>query len=47
MTRDSRKDALDKLIAAHARSLDVVLVTNNPKDFARYPDLMNENWLLG
>lgn len=47
MTPGSRKDALDQLIAAHARSLDVVLVTNNPKDFARYPDLVIENWLLG
>ncbi len=45
-TRDSKKDQLDKLIAAHAVSLDVVLVTNNLKDFARYPGLRTENWLL-
>ena len=44
-TRDSRKDALDKLIAAHARSLNITLVTNNTKDFARYPGVMIENWL--
>ncbi|MDD5297209.1 MAG: type II toxin-antitoxin system VapC family toxin [Rhodocyclaceae bacterium] len=44
-TRDSRKDHLDKLIAAHAVSLGVVLVTNNQKDFARYPGLSSENWL--
>ncbi len=44
-TRDSRKDALDKLIAAHAQSLNVTLVTNNTKDFARYPGVMIENWL--
>ena len=34
-TRDSKKDHLDKLIAAHAVSLGVVLVTNNEKDFAK------------
>lgn len=44
-TRDTKKDALDKLIAAHAVSLNVVLVTNNEKDFARYPDLNIENWI--
>ncbi len=45
-TRDSKKDHLDKLIAAHAVSLDVVLVTNNERDFARYPGLKTENWLI-
>lgn len=44
-TRESRKDHLDKLIAAHAVALDVVLVTNNLKDFAKYPGLRAENWL--
>jgi tRNA(fMet)-specific endonuclease VapC len=44
-TRESKKDHLDKLIAAHAVALDVVLVTNNPKDFAKYPGLKAENWL--
>ena len=45
-TRDgTRKDALDKLIAAHAVSLNVALVTNNEKDFARYPGLAIENWI--
>lgn len=45
-TRDgTRKDALDKLIAAHAVSLDVTVVTNNEKDFARYPGLTVENWI--
>lgn len=44
-TRESKKDHLDKLIAAHAASLDVVLVTNNLKDFAKYPGLKTENWL--
>lgn len=44
-TRDTRKDALDKLIAAHAVSLDATLVTNNARDFARYPGVAMENWL--
>lgn len=44
-TRTSRQDHLDKLIAAHAVSLGVTLVTNNEKDFVRYPGLSVENWL--
>jgi tRNA(fMet)-specific endonuclease VapC len=39
------RDALDKLIAAHATALDVVLVTNNQADFAPYPGLQTENWV--
>lgn len=45
-TRDRKKDQLDKLIAAHAVSLDVTLVTNNERDFDAYPKLKVENWLL-
>ncbi len=37
--------ANDMLIAAHALSLDVVLVTDNVREFARIPDLRLENWL--
>lgn len=44
-TRESKKDHLDKLIAAHAVASGVTLVTNNTRDFARYPGLMVENWL--
>ena len=44
-TRDRRRDALDKLIAAHAVALDVALVTNNEADFADYPGLRIENWV--
>lgn len=44
-TRDSKKDHLDKLIAAHAVALNVVLVTNNLRDFTKYPGLRLENWL--
>ena len=35
----------DLLIAAHARSLGAVLVTNNAMEFSRIPDLTVENWL--
>ena len=44
-TRERKKDHLDKLIAAHAVALDVVLVTNNERDFASYPGVRLENWL--
>ncbi len=44
-TRASKSDALDKLIAAHAAALGVILVTNNIRDFAKYPGLIIENWL--
>jgi len=44
-TRDRKKDHLDKLIAAHAASLNVPVVTNNVKDFAKYPGVVIENWL--
>jgi len=38
---------LDTLIAAHALALDVTLVTNNEREFARVPGLSVENWLRG
>lgn len=44
-TRDVKKDALDKLIAAHALSLNAIVVTNNTRDFARYPGLTIESWI--
>lgn len=44
-TRDSKKDYLDELIAAHALALGVTVVTNNEKDFAKYPGVAIENWL--
>lgn len=43
--RDRNKDALDKLIAAHALALDVTLVTNNEADFRRFTGLNVENWV--
>ncbi len=35
----------DLLIAAHARALDFVLVTDNEREFGRVPGLAVENWL--
>jgi len=34
----------DTLIAAHAKSNDYILVTNNEKEFKRISDLKIENW---
>lgn len=36
---------LDNLIAAHALSLNVTLVTNNTREFIRIPDLKVINWV--
>lgn len=35
----------DLLIAAHARSLDLTVVTSNDREFSRVPNLQVENWL--
>ncbi|MEQ1312522.1 MULTISPECIES: type II toxin-antitoxin system tRNA(fMet)-specific endonuclease VapC [Acinetobacter] len=37
--------SLDMLIAAHALALEVVLVTNNTKEFERIDGLKLENWV--
>jgi len=36
----------DLFIAAHAKSLNAALVTNNMKEFERVTDLEVENWVL-
>ena len=43
---DRRRDTMDRLIAAHAVSVGVTLVTNNEADFKDYPGLNVENWAL-
>ena len=37
--------SMDMLIAAHALSLDVALVTNNTREFKRVPNLRIEDWM--
>lgn len=39
-----RRGSFDRLIAAHALSLGLTLVTNNPRDFVDVPGLKIENW---
>ena len=43
--RDRKRDALDRLIAAHAVAIEAVLVTSNASDFQDYPGLTIENWV--
>jgi tRNA(fMet)-specific endonuclease VapC len=37
--------SLDTLIAAHALSLQVTLITNNVREFNRVPNLKLDNWI--
>lgn len=41
-----QQNALDKLIASHAISLNVTLVTNDLNDFRVYPGIRLENWVV-
>jgi len=43
-TRGTMIVANDLFIAAHARSLGLMLVTNNTSEFGRVPHLAIENW---
>ena len=36
---------LDMLIAAHALSLDLTIISNNIREFSRIPNLKCENWI--
>ncbi len=38
--------ALDTMIAAHALSLNAVLVTNNAREFSRVKGLQLDNWVV-
>lgn len=40
-----QRGSYDRLIAAHALSLDLVLVTHNEKHFRDVPGLTVENWM--
>jgi tRNA(fMet)-specific endonuclease VapC len=41
-----KRASFDRLIAAHAVSQDLIVVTGNEKDFADVPGLMVENWTV-
>ncbi|WP_066740134.1 type II toxin-antitoxin system VapC family toxin [Cupriavidus sp. D384] len=43
-TRQRKADALDKLIASHARSIGAIVVTSNVRDFEAYPGIQIEDW---
>jgi tRNA(fMet)-specific endonuclease VapC len=43
--RGAQLGAADLMIAAHARTLGAVVVTNNTKDFGRVKGLQVENWM--
>lgn len=45
-TKGTMIGANDLLIAAHAASLALTLVTNNVREFGRIPSLRIENWTL-
>lgn len=36
--------AMDMMIAAHSKSIDAVLVTNNQRHFSKIKELKTENW---
>ncbi|MBI4754008.1 MAG: PIN domain-containing protein [Betaproteobacteria bacterium] len=44
--RGQRIGPMDTLIAAHARSLDATVVTDNIAEFSRVPHLRVENWFV-
>ncbi|HEU0186569.1 MAG TPA: type II toxin-antitoxin system VapC family toxin [Gallionellaceae bacterium] len=44
-SNNRKRDALGKLIAAHAIALNIRLVTNNEADFVAYPGIKIENWV--
>jgi tRNA(fMet)-specific endonuclease VapC len=41
-----KRASFDRLIAAHAVSQDLIVVTGNEKDFADVPGLKVENWTV-
>ncbi len=43
--RGAQLGAADLMIAAHARALGAIVVTNNVKDFGRVKGLQVENWI--
>ena len=37
---------MDMLIASHAKAENLILVTNNTKEFIRVPQIKLENWVM-
>lgn len=42
----NRKSSFDRMIAAHALAMNVILVTNNTDDFVSYEMIGLENWTV-
>ncbi len=42
-----KRASYDRLIAAHALARDLIVVTDNERDFADVPGLKVENWTVG
>ncbi len=42
---DLRRNAMDRLIAAHALGIGAILVTKNENDFKDYPGLVIKDWI--
>ena len=45
LAKTKQRNVLDRMIAAHALSLGLILVTNNLADFKGFASLKLENWL--
>lgn len=45
-TKGTPIGSMDLLIAAHAKSQNLVLVTNNEREFVRIKDLNIQNWVV-
>ena len=46
LIQDRKRNSLDRLIGAHALSCGATLVTHNTADFADYPNLKIEDWMV-
>jgi len=44
-TKRKYQPPMDMLIGAHTKSLGMILVTNNTREFERITDLRVENWV--